>query len=82
LSHRRVLDILHNPAYAGAYAYGRSQFRVLALPGETTRVEKRTRQLSPDDWSTLLLDAHPGYITWDQFRRHQQRLDDNRTCRA
>jgi len=82
LSHRRVLDVLHNPAYAGAYAYGRSQFRVLALPGETTRVKRRTRQLNPDDWSTLLLDAHPGYITWDQFLRNQQRLDDNRTFRA
>ena len=26
-------------------------------------------------------DAHPGYITWEQFVRNQQRLDDNRTFR-
>ncbi|MCP4537507.1 MAG: recombinase family protein [Chloroflexi bacterium] len=82
LSHRRVLDILHNPAYAGAYAYGRTQAHITILPGETTRTEKRTRCLNPDDWSTLILDAHPGYITWDQFLRNQQQLDDNRPCRA
>ena len=34
------------------------------------------------NWSTLILDAHPGYITWNQFLRNQQRLDDNRTFRA
>lgn len=82
LSHRRALDILHNPAYAGAYAYGRTKSRVLTLPGETTRTEQRTRQLNPDDWNVLLLDAHPGYITWEQFLRNQQRLNDNRTVRA
>ena len=82
LCHRRVLDILHNPAYAGAYAYGRTQSRIQTLPGEMIRVEKRTRRLNPDDWSILLPDAHPGYITWEQFLRNQQRLDDNRTSRA
>jgi Recombinase zinc beta ribbon domain len=34
-----------------------------------------------EDWPIVLLDAHPGYITWEQFRRHQQILDDNRTWR-
>jgi DNA invertase Pin-like site-specific DNA recombinase len=82
LSHRRVLNILHTPAYAGAYVYGRSQSRTTVLPGTMTRVEKRSRCLNPDDWSTLILDAHPGYITWNQFLRNQQRLDDNRTFRA
>ena len=34
-----------------------------------------------EDWPIVLRDAHPGYITWEQFRRHQQMLDDNRTWR-
>ena len=29
----------------------------------------------------MLHDAHPGYITWEQFLRNQQRLDDNCTFR-
>ena len=81
LRHQRVLAILHNPTYAGAYAYGRSQTRIQALPDEMTHVKRRTRRASPDDWPILLLDAYPGYITWDQFQRNSQRLDDNRTFR-
>jgi DNA invertase Pin-like site-specific DNA recombinase len=81
LRHSRVLSILHNPAYAGAYVYGRTQTRTRTLPGETPRVKGRTRQIQRDSWPILLRDAHPGYITWEQFLRHQARLDDNRTAR-
>lgn len=77
LSSRRVLSILHNPTYAGAYAYGRTRTQTLLDGG--VQVKKYTRQLNPDDWPILLLDAHPGYITWQQFLHNQKRLDDNRT---
>ena len=49
-----------------------------ALPGEQPRIKGRTRQVKREDWPIVLLDAHPGYIPWDQFRRNQQILDDNR----
>lgn len=79
----RVLAVLHNPAYAGAYAYGRSQSQIQALPEQNHRPVKQTRRLnSPEEWAFLLLEAHPGYITWAQFLRNQQRLDDNRTSQA
>jgi DNA invertase Pin-like site-specific DNA recombinase len=79
LSHGRVLNILHNPAYAGAYVYGRTKTRRLSLPGEEPRVKGRTRQVRPEDWPFLIPGHHPGYVTWDQFQQNQQRLDDNRT---
>jgi DNA invertase Pin-like site-specific DNA recombinase len=79
LSHARVLGILHNPEYAGAYAYGRTKTRVLCLPGEEPRVKGRTRQVRPEDWPFLIPGHHPGYITWNQFQQNQRRLDDNRT---
>jgi DNA invertase Pin-like site-specific DNA recombinase len=79
LSHARVLGILHNPEYAGAYVYGRTKTRKLCLPGEEPRVKGRTRQVRPEDWPFLIPGHHPGYITWDQFQQNQQRLDDNRT---
>jgi DNA invertase Pin-like site-specific DNA recombinase len=81
LHHGRVLAILHNPAYAGAYVYGRTKTRTQMLPGEEPRIKGRTRQVKRNDWPILLQNAHPGYITWDQFLRNQQRLDDNRTFR-
>jgi DNA invertase Pin-like site-specific DNA recombinase len=77
----RVWSILHNPLYAGAYVYGRTVTRTQLVPGEEPRIKGRTRQITRDEWPIVLLEAHPGYITWEQFRHNQQRLDDNRTWR-
>ncbi|MCL5960360.1 MAG: recombinase family protein [Chloroflexi bacterium] len=77
----RVLAILHNPAYTGAYVFGRTKTRTRTLPGESPRIKGRTRQVKCNDWPIVLHQAHPAYITWDQFLRNQQRLDDNRTFR-
>ena len=80
---RRVLSLLHNPAYAGAYAYGRSQTQPQARPEQANRVAKPTRRLKHlEEWTFLLLDVYPSYITWDQFLRNQRRLADNRTVPA
>src|SRR5438128_4311433 len=43
LTHPRVLEVLHNPAYAGTYVYGRTQTRTRVLPGEAPRAKGRTR---------------------------------------
>jgi DNA invertase Pin-like site-specific DNA recombinase len=79
LSHPRVLSVLHNPRYAGTYVYGRTQTRTRLLPGETPRIKGRTRQVAVADWPVVRRDAHPGYLSWEQFLANQQRLDDNRT---
>ena len=34
------------------------------------------------DWPIVRHDAHPGYLSWEQFLRNQQRLDDNCTIRG
>jgi DNA invertase Pin-like site-specific DNA recombinase len=81
LTHTRVLEVLHNPAYAGAYVYGRTQTRTRLLPGEAPRVKGRTRRVARQDWPIVLHDHHPAYVTWEQFLWCQQQLDDNRTFR-
>jgi len=81
LSHSRILEVLHNPAYAGAYVYGRTQTRTRLLPGEVPRIKGRTRQVKRADWPIVFREAHPGYIPWEQFLSIQQRLDDNRAFR-
>lgn len=82
LCHGRVLDVLHSPLYAGAYVYGRTQTRRRALPGEAPRIKGRTRRVKQEDWPIVLLDRHPGYISWEQFCRHQQQLADNQNTPA
>jgi DNA invertase Pin-like site-specific DNA recombinase len=79
LSHARVLDILHNPEYAGAYVHGRTKTRLLCSPDEEPRIKGRTCRVQPEDWPFLIPGHHPGYITWDQFQQNRRRLDENRT---
>lgn len=71
LEHARVLQVLHNPRYAGAFVFGRS--RTYKRPDGT---EACTR-LPRDQWHTLIPDAHPGYITWAEYEENQQRLREN-----
>ena len=70
LLHYRALNVLKNPRYAGAFAYGRSQAK------KTLQGESRHR-LPQDEWHTLILDAHPGYITWADYQENLGRLRAN-----
>ncbi len=79
LDNARVLAILHNPTYTGTYVYGRTKTRNVVLPGEEPRIKGRTRGVVAEDWPFVLHDHHPGYISWEQFQRNQQRLLDNCT---
>jgi len=63
-----VVNILHSPRYAGAFAYGRR--RTNKGPDGRSRTVKVPRE----QWHALVLDAHPGYIDWDEFERNEQQL--------
>src|SRR6516164_5018565 len=76
------MAVLHRPLYTGACVYGRTQTRRHALPGEEPRIKGRTRRVKQEDWPIVLLERHPGYITWDQFCRNQQQLADNQQTPA
>jgi hypothetical protein len=69
LEHSRVLSILHNPRYAGAFVYGRRRQRKIAVPGG-----HRYRLVPRAEWKVFLPNAHPGYVTWDEFERNQATL--------
>lgn len=66
-----ALRLLHNPRYAGAFVHGRRRV-VKSAEGRTSH-----QRLPQQEWGVLLLDAHEGYITWEQFQRNQQRLREN-----
>jgi DNA invertase Pin-like site-specific DNA recombinase len=70
-THRSVVNILRNPRYAGAYFYGRTRYR--SKPGGGHCIQPMARQ----DWHTLILDAHPAYITWQEYEENLQRLQEN-----
>ncbi len=72
LGHETVLRILHNPCYAGAYAFGRTRTR--------KDVDGRVRitRLPMDEWQVLIKDAHVGYIDWPTYERNLAQLGANR----
>ena len=73
----RVRNILQNPAYAGAYVYGRRQKDPSRCrPGSMTGTVK----VAIADWAVCLHAAHPGYIGWEEFMANQRRMADNVTC--
>lgn len=71
----RAQQVLHNPCYAGAYAYGRRQtVRRVAVGRAPVRIVDRTR------WCALIRDAHAGYIDWNEHEENLRRLTENRRC--
>jgi len=71
-----VLFVLHNPRYAGAYFYGRRR-QVSDIDGHTRTVVKPR-----DQWTVLIPDAHPGYITFEQYETNQATLAANAAFRG
>ncbi len=71
LEHSRVIQVLHNPLYAGAYVYGRTRQR----KGAGGHI--RSRKLPREEWEVFFPDAHPGYISWEEFEANQAVLKDN-----
>jgi DNA invertase Pin-like site-specific DNA recombinase len=65
-------SMVKNPAYAGAFVYGRTR---------TIRAEKtgknQQRLLPRDQWRITVRDRYPAYVSWEIYERIQQMLRDN-----
>src|SRR5580692_5491133 len=72
-----VHNILTNPVYAGAYAFGRTMSKVSVEEGRK-RVRRGLRRPLAE-WDVLLKDQHDGYISWAEFERNQSVIADNAT---
>lgn len=75
-SESAIRSILKNPAYAGAFVYGR-------------RVKEASRQKPGrpstgcvrkplEDWICVIHDLYPAYISWEQYLANQVKLEENR----
>ena len=78
LSHGRVIGILKNPAYAGAYVFGRYQYRRALSPDG--QIHTKMAQVPREEWRVNLQAHHEGYIDWSTYLSNQERLAHNRTC--
>ncbi|MEH6584741.1 MAG: recombinase family protein [Halioglobus sp.] len=71
INHSRVIQILHNPRYAGAFVYGRWR------SGRTAELNPTVKKVAQEDWQVLIQEAHVGYISWEEFERNQTILKRN-----
>ena len=70
LTYGKALQILHNPRYAGVYCYGKVNTR--KRPDGTTV----SKQVPRDQWVAFIPNAHPGYISLEQFEENERRLQE------
>jgi excisionase family DNA binding protein len=77
LNHGRVLSLLSNPSYAGAYVFGR--YRGVKSISTDGQVQAKVRRQPMDSWLVLIQQHHPGYIGWDDYLENQQMIQKNQT---
>lgn len=66
-----IIEILKNPAYAGAFVYGRTK---TIRPPARRPVQKK---LPMDEWRIRVNDKYPPYISWETYENIQTMLKDN-----
>jgi DNA invertase Pin-like site-specific DNA recombinase len=77
LTHSRVLGILHNPSYTGAYVYGR--FHDQKTVDSDGRFIHHTVKVPKDQWKVFIPNHHEAYITWDEYESNLKTLALNVT---
>ncbi len=71
IEHHDVLRVLHHPAYAGAYVFGRTRST------KTADGKVHIADVPRSEWFALVKDAHVGYITWEDYERNEAQLTVN-----
>jgi hypothetical protein len=69
-SSARILQVLKNPAYAGAYVYGRRRRTPISRFSGSRGVA--TEAVAIQDWPVCLKDAFPRYIDWEESMANQR----------
>jgi DNA invertase Pin-like site-specific DNA recombinase len=67
-----ICEMAKNPAYAGAFAYGRTKGRIIESTGK--RVQS---PLPREQWQICVRDKYPAYISWGIFEKIESMLHDN-----
>jgi len=77
LVHGRVLAVLKNPSYAGAYVFGR--FKTVKEISPDGTIRSRQTEVPMEDWTVLIKNHHEGYIGWEDYLKNRGTLERNRT---
>lgn len=70
-----VASVLHNPFYAGAYAWGRRPTKMLWRDGVLGKSQSHV--LAPESARVFIRDHHDGYIDWAMFEENRRMIRRN-----
>lgn len=70
-----IISFLSNPAYAGAFVYGRRRTVREAAPDG--HLKAKQQRLPIEEWRVVIKDRYPTYIDWKTFEKIQDILRDN-----
>jgi DNA invertase Pin-like site-specific DNA recombinase len=73
-SYGMVYSMLTNPAYGGAYAYGKTEQVTHYDDGQP---HQSIRRKPREQWLSFIPGAHEGYIAWEEFERAQATIAQN-----
>ena len=74
-AYHSIVQVLHNPLYAGAYAFGRRGGRTRIVDGRAVKTTGHNKAMT--EWNVLIRDHHEGYIDWERFEENQRMLLEN-----
>jgi DNA invertase Pin-like site-specific DNA recombinase len=79
-NYKRLVWMLRNPAYTGAYVVGRTQTTVRrSEDGERIRCR---RLVPPDQWDVVEKGRFPAYISWERYERNVAKIEGNATMKG
>jgi hypothetical protein len=70
-----VHDFLTNPAYGGAFVFGRN--RTEKRLDANGRLIVRTVAVPREQWTVLIPEHHPGFISWETYEANTALLRQN-----
>jgi len=68
-----IISMLKNPAYAGAFVYGRTR----ATRKDSSPAESMQKPIPMEEWKVLIKGKYPAYISWENYEKIQLMLRDN-----
>jgi Recombinase len=70
----KLAQVLTNPVYGGAYAYGKTACETHYEDGQARKSDRRRPR---EQWLALIPNAHEGYVEWERFERLQRTIRAN-----
>jgi hypothetical protein len=70
-----VIRILSNPAYAGAYVYGRWEYSSESRSATTGKARAHLRGIA--EWPVCIQNHHAAYLSWEEYVQNRAQLRHN-----